>query len=252
MFKEFMNKYLGQAVDVDGRYGAQCFDLFNAWNRDYNGCTLSGAPSGYAKSLAENKVNNGILNYFTETTVDNMIEGTVVVYGECAIAPLSHVCFFIEDNGNGTFKALQQNYNKKQYVTIDNMPYSGIIGAFIPNQILAERQEQKKPIEEPLPVEQPNTNVQYVNLPPINEEDIPITSWRVYPLNKTAQYGSDFDNSIGRLNPYKFGGISYELKGYTEWNTPIIETRDFGTVHLALVGIGTITDVPQFEVYRKA
>lgn len=159
IFEEFKNKYLGGPVDVDGRYGAQCFDLFNAWNRDYNECTLSGAPSGYAKSLAENKANNGILNYFTETTVDNMIEGTVVIYGECAIAPKSHVCFFIEDNGDGTFKALQQNYNKKQYVTIDNMPYNGIIGAFIPNQILAERQEQNKPTEEPKPVETPQEPV---------------------------------------------------------------------------------------------
>ena len=159
IFEEFKNRYLGAPVDVDGKYGSQCFDLFNAWNRDYNGCTLSGAPSGYAKSLAENKANNGILNYFTETTVDNMIEGTAVVYGECPIAPLSHVCFFIEDNGDGTFKALQQNYNKKQYVTIDNMPYSGIIGAFIPNQILAERQEQNSVVEDPKPVETPQEQV---------------------------------------------------------------------------------------------
>lgn len=159
MFEEFMKKYLGAPVDVDGKYGAQCFDLFNAWNRDYNGCTLSGAPSGYAKSLAENKANNGILNYFTETTVDNMIEGTVVIYGDCAFAPKSHVCFFIEDNGDGTFKALQQNHLDRQYVTIDNNPYAGIIGAFIPNQILAERQEQNSVVEDPKPIETPQEPV---------------------------------------------------------------------------------------------
>ena len=137
MFNEFKNKYLGKSVDIDGQYGSQCVDLFNAWNKDYNkGIYINCKPSGYAKSLAENKANNGILKYFKETQVNNMIEGTVVVYGECKFAPTSHVCFFIKDNGNGTYQALQQNYNNKQYVTVDNNPYEGIIGAFIPNQLV--------------------------------------------------------------------------------------------------------------------
>lgn len=136
MFNEFKNKYLGKKVDIDGAYGGQCVDLFNAWNKDYNGVYINCRPSGYARSLAENKANNGMLNYFKETQVNNMIEGTVVVYGKCKFAPEGHVCFFIKDNGNGTYRALQQNYNNKQYVTIDNNPYEGIIGAFIPNQLI--------------------------------------------------------------------------------------------------------------------
>lgn len=144
MFEEFKNKYLGKTVDVDGMYGGQCVDLFNAWNRDYNGTYINCSPSGYARSLAENKKNNGILKYFKETAVNNMIEGTVVVYGKCSFAPVSHVCFFIKDNGNGTYQALQQNDKNRQYVTIDNNPYNGIIGAFIPNQILEEKNKEKK------------------------------------------------------------------------------------------------------------
>lgn len=137
MFNEFKNKYLGKKVDVDGLYGGQCVDLFNAWNKDYNnGIYINCKPSGYARSLAENKANNGILKYFKETQVNNMIEGTVVVYGKCKFAPEGHVCFFIKDNGNGTYRAFQQNYNNKEYVTIDNNPYEGIIGAFIPNQLV--------------------------------------------------------------------------------------------------------------------
>lgn len=144
MFEQFKNKYLGKTVDVDGMYGGQCVDLFNAWNRDYNGTYINCSPSGYARSIAENKKNNGILNYFKETAVNNMIPGTVVVYGICDFAPVSHVCFFIKDNGNGTYQALQQNTNNRQYVTIDNNPYNGIIGAFIPNQILEEKNKEKK------------------------------------------------------------------------------------------------------------
>lgn len=142
IFNEFKDRYLGKTVDVDGAFGGQCVDLFNAWNRDYNGVYINCSPSGYAKSLAENKENNGILNYFKETTVDNMIEGTVVVYGNCKFSKTSHVCFFIEDNGDGTYKALQQNYGYQEWVTINNNPYEGIIGAFIPNQILEERNHE--------------------------------------------------------------------------------------------------------------
>ena len=143
MFNEFMSKYLGKKVDIDGLYGGQCVDLFNAWNKDYNkGIYINCKPSGYARSLAENKANNGILKYFKETQVNNMIEGTVVIYGKCKFAPDSHVCFFIKDNGNGTYQALQQNYKNKQYVTIDNNPYEGIIGAFIPNQLVRNTDNQ--------------------------------------------------------------------------------------------------------------
>ncbi len=136
-FQDFINQTKGKAIDVDGRYGSQCVDLFNYFNKLYNnGVYINCKPSGYARSLAENKANNGILKYYKETAVNNMITGTVVVYGKCSFAPDGHVCFFIKDNGNGTYQALQQNTNDRQYVTIDNNPYDGIIGAFIPNQLV--------------------------------------------------------------------------------------------------------------------
>ena len=143
VFQDFINKTKGKKIDVDGLYGGQCVDLFNYWNKLYNnGIYINCKPSGYARSLAENKKNNGILKYFKETPVNNMIEGTVVVYGKCKFAPDSHVCFFIKDNGNGTFQALQQNYNNRHYVTINNNPYSGIIGAFIPKQLVQDANKE--------------------------------------------------------------------------------------------------------------
>ena len=135
-FQDFINRTLGKAIDVDGRYGAQCVDLFNYFNKLYNnGVYINCQPSKYARSLAENKANNGILKYYQETAVNNMITGTVVVWGNCAVAPSSHVGFFVKDNGNGTFQCLQQNA-PKPYVTLSNMSYNGIIGAFIPKQLV--------------------------------------------------------------------------------------------------------------------
>lgn len=144
VFQDFIDKTKGKKIDVDGLYGGQCVDLFNYWNKLYNHVYINCKPSGYARSLAENKNNNGILKYFKETRVNNMIEGTVVVYGKCKFAPDSHVCFFIKDNGNGTYQALQQNYNGKQYVTINNNTYEGIIGAFIPNQLVKNTPTNKE------------------------------------------------------------------------------------------------------------
>lgn len=144
IFETFTNKYLGKSVDVDGQYGSQCVDLFNKYNSDYFGIYINCQPSGYARSIAENKNNNKILKYYKETEINNMICGTVVVYGKCNFAPDSHVCFFIKDNGDGTYQSLQQNSRGRQYVTIDNNPYSGIIGAFIPNNIFSERHPEEK------------------------------------------------------------------------------------------------------------
>lgn len=212
MFREFMNKYLGKAVDVDHAYGMQCVDLFNAWNRDYNNTYINCKPSGYARSLAENKYNNGILKYFTETAINNMIEGTVVVYGRCKQAPDSHVCFFIKDNGNGTFQALEQNA-PYPYVTIGTMRYDGIIGAFIPKQLL-------KPTKK------------YINVPPT------IALRRVYYLN----------NGIikGLIKPKKYGGLSYEIlenkNGYAT-----IMTSSYGKVRIKITDITPITNSPQYK-----
>lgn len=137
MFQDFINKTLGKAIDVDGLYGPQCVDLFNYWNKLHNNCYINCRPSGYARSIAQNKANNGILEHFVETPVNNMITGTVVVWGNCKVAPMSHVGFFVKDNGNGTFQCLQQNA-PKPYVTLSNMPYEGIVGAFIPKQLVGQ------------------------------------------------------------------------------------------------------------------
>lgn len=205
MFQEFINNTINKAIDVDGNYGPQCVDLFNYWNDLYNnGERINCLPSGYAKSLYENRFNNGILKNFTETAINNMIEGTVVVYGDCKFAPKSHVCFFIKDNGDGTYQALQQNFFGQMYVTINNNPYDGIIGALIPNQLL-----------------NPQTK-QILYLPASAEK------WRVYSLDKAPVVG----NECGYLLPSKFGGLEYEIEGFSQEDVAIITTRDFGKVQI--------------------
>ncbi|GAE32459.1 peptidoglycan DD-metalloendopeptidase family protein [Alkalihalobacillus hemicellulosilyticus] len=53
-------------------------------------------------------------------------------------------------------------------------------------------------------------------------------SWRVYPLDKAPTVG----NESGRLNPAKFGGLSYEILDNPQAHVYTIQTRDFGKVNI--------------------
>ena len=152
-FDEFINKTLGKKIDTDGFPKAQpyqCVDLAKYYNICYfSPFQVYCSTSGYAKDWANNKKTNGLLNYYDETSVNNMIKGTLVVWGNCRIAPYSHIGFFVKDNGNGTFQCLQQNA-PHPYVVLSNISYDGIIGAFIPKNI-----ERVKPTPTPEPSNHP-------------------------------------------------------------------------------------------------
>lgn len=150
-FQEFIDKTLGYQIDTDGypeEQPFQCVDLPKYFNECYFSpfqvyCT----DSGYAKDWANLKYSNGLLDYYDETAIDNMIKGTLVVWGNCQVAPYSHIGFFIEDNEDGTFKCLQQNA-PDPWVVISNIRYEGLIGAFIPKNV-------KRPMPLPTPTPSP-------------------------------------------------------------------------------------------------
>lgn len=154
-FDEFINKTLGRRIDTDGfpkEQPYQCVDL----TKYYNDCYFSPfqvycSTTGFAKDWANNKYTNGLLDYYDETAINNMIKGTLVVWGNCRVAPDSHIGFFVKDNGDGTFQCLQQNA-PYPYVTLSNISYDGIIGAFIPKNI---EKYVPTPTTEPKPKENP-------------------------------------------------------------------------------------------------
>lgn len=52
--------------------------------------------------------------------------------------------------------------------------------------------------------------------------------WRVYKISDKPVKG----NECGFLRPSKFGGLTYDILGYTSSNVAIIQTRDFGKVQI--------------------
>lgn len=71
-------------------------------------------------------------------------------------------------------------------------------------------------------------NVELVKDTPILHLPASAPSWRVYPIDKAPVVG----NEVGQLKPYKFGGLDYEILGYSQPNVAIIQTRDFGKVQI--------------------
>ena len=53
-------------------------------------------------------------------------------------------------------------------------------------------------------------------------------SWRVYPLSKTPTAG----NECGKLAPSKYGGLTYDILGWTQPDVAVIQTKDFGKVQI--------------------
>lgn len=141
VFDSFVKKYNGKRIDVDNMYGAQCVDLFNRYNKDYFGVYINCQPSGYARSLAENKKNNKILKYYKEVSLSNAVSGSVVVYGKCKVAPKSHVGFLYENLHNGKIKIFHQT-SSLGHAGIETITADGIIGVFTPNNIINEKEEK--------------------------------------------------------------------------------------------------------------
>jgi murein DD-endopeptidase MepM/ murein hydrolase activator NlpD len=91
-----------------------------------------------------------------------------------------------------------------------------------------------------VPTPQPSGE-KYINLSP--EAD----TWRVYPMNVAPVVG----NECKQLLPKQFGGLTYTIKGYTQSNVAIIETRDYGQVQI-FIGhpLAEVTDSPKYGLVK--
>ena len=99
-YDEFKSMTMGKAYDIDGFYGAQCWDGYAKYCSFLEVPATHCYPSGYVKSIWEERKKNGILKSFDE--VDVLQPGDVVVFKETpGWTPLSHVAMFDHDAGGG-------------------------------------------------------------------------------------------------------------------------------------------------------
>lgn len=126
---EFYLKYIGKTVDVDGYYGGQCWDLYAQYCRENGIPFFHCTTSGYVKDIWNNRKSSGILNYMDEVpNLESLQDGDVVIWGNCAACPYSHIAIFRKANGNGSGIFLGQNQSAGQVVNQETITYAGIIG----------------------------------------------------------------------------------------------------------------------------
>lgn len=127
---------LGKSYDVDGYYGAQCWDfIMYVAKTYYNGKVISCTSTGYVKDIANNKNSNGILSFCKDVTSKGIAQaksGDIVVWTNCSATPYSHIALFDSKSGS-TYYFLGQNQAGHAYVDVQAIATSGIIGIFRPN-----------------------------------------------------------------------------------------------------------------------
>lgn len=130
--KEATNAFIeltnGQAWDMDGYYGDQCWDLWAKYviseglNFDY-GC----APDGFADYVYKKYDWSGADKYFAKISKSNIQAGDWLFWDKGSSCPLSHVALLVKDNGDGTGLCLTQS--KGQGTRLQNIELD-VLGGF--------------------------------------------------------------------------------------------------------------------------
>lgn len=127
-YTDFKAQVLGKGFDLDGAYGAQCFDGYAQYCKFLGVSYASCTTSGYVKDIWNNRHSNGILNYFDEVT--EMEPGDIAVFKEAPATPYSHIAIFDSDIDGVNGRFLGQNQGGAAYpgggavFNITTLPYS--------------------------------------------------------------------------------------------------------------------------------
>ena len=146
-YTDFYNSHNGKRFDIDGYYGAQCWDGYAEY------CRWLGIPyahcgkSGYVKDIYNQRGSNGILNYCKE--VDIMAPGDIAVFKECPSTPASHIAIFHRDAGGGYGYFFGQNQGGAGGAfNLCKLPYSATFAkAFRPNVLATNAPKPQKPAQ---------------------------------------------------------------------------------------------------------
>ena len=151
----FANDTLGKCIDVDGYYGAQCWDLMAAFWLNYTGRTLYTCGTGAAKGTIQDgcwQKNAG--NEFTMIWDKTKVQaGDIAVY---STGQWGHIGMAMGGFNNGYFALLGQNQGGAACAgggaatNIINLSTRDFIGAFRPN-IYVKPEPKPEPTPTPAP-----------------------------------------------------------------------------------------------------
>ena len=153
--EQFIKDTMGKAYDVDGAYGAQCWDYVSGVYFPYiGGKTISCNQTKYVKDIANGRYWNGILDFCDDIGFNTILKkGDIGIWTNCPACPYSHIAIFDYDYGSQNVYWAGQN-QPRPYVTVAKIPLAGLIGIFRP-KIFAD----EKPGDEPKPTKDQVLNI---------------------------------------------------------------------------------------------
>lgn len=155
----FANATLGQCIDVDGHYGAQCWDSMSAFFYNYAGRILNTCGTGAAKgTIADGCWQKNAGNEFVMIWNPREIQaGDIAVY---STGQWGHIGMAMGGYNNGYFALLGQNQGGRACPgggaagNIINLSTRDFIGAFRPKAYI-------KPEPKPTPAPTPAKEITY-------------------------------------------------------------------------------------------
>lgn len=129
--RQYNNKY----VDYDGRYGAQCVDLYNFYTTGFAGGDPMMGRVNYAGDIFNN-YDPRAYKRLAGNVAGRM--GDVAVFRAGPGTPLTHVGIVVGDNGNGTLRLLQANATPQGSAgktIISNISKATLMGYLRPNKL---------------------------------------------------------------------------------------------------------------------
>lgn len=129
----WIDKHYNTFNNLDGAYGAQCWDLFAKFCKDAGYPIFYCRKTGYVKDLWTERKTSGILKYFDEVTINNTTKGDWIIW---TLSPYgtgnSHIAMFISHEANNRVKVLGQNQTRDQKASYAVLTKRGIGGCLRP------------------------------------------------------------------------------------------------------------------------
>lgn len=111
---QFIKKYLGTKVDYDGKFGAQCVDLF----RQYC-CEVLDVPQLPPVEGAKDLIkNSGKLSVTKDSALADYSRGDVLIWGASKTNPYGHVAILVSVYNTKYFIVLEQDGFKQDGVKL--------------------------------------------------------------------------------------------------------------------------------------
>lgn len=155
----FKNAVIGKCIDMDGKWGAQCVDLANAFGISYANRYFSTCGTGAARGIWQCRDQNAGDDYVLGTDPTQIQAGDIVVTGD---GTYGHVFIAMGPYNNGYVAALGENQGGKSCsgggaaANVINLKLKGFLGYFRPKIYI-------KPAPTPEPEPSATTNVPVSN-----------------------------------------------------------------------------------------